>query len=144
MALPDALPSQFGVIAQNYPHEAAGLLAFDILIGNHDHARNLKASVVTPHIPLFCAFDHSHVLLNIRDNPHDSIKALKSDDLLSPVLPPTRGVGARSGQYWNLQVGGRQDFSCLTKLLVQHLDSMPRQAPPVRAGRGFNSRHIHN
>ena len=29
-ALPDALPSQFGVIAQDCPHESAGLLAFAV------------------------------------------------------------------------------------------------------------------
>ena len=100
MALPDALPSQFGVIAKNYPHEAAGLLAFDILIGNHDRGQNLKASVVTPHLPLFCAFDHSHVLLNIRDIPHGSIKALKSDDLLILSHPFFKRVSKANLDIW--------------------------------------------
>lgn len=100
ISLPDALPSQFGAIARDYPHESAGLLAFDILIGNFDRGRNLKASLVTPHIPLFCAFDHSHVLLNIKGNPQDSIQSMKSDNLLILSHPFFKRISRKNLDIW--------------------------------------------
>jgi hypothetical protein len=100
MALPDALPSQFGAIAQDYPHESAGLLAFDIWIGNFDRGRNLKASLVSPHIALFCAFDHSHVLTNVKENPHDSIQSLMSDQLLILSHPFFKRVSKKNLDHW--------------------------------------------
>lgn len=85
--LPNVLDSQCERIARAYPDEVAALTAFDILIGNWDRKRNLKASIVTPHIRLFKAFDHSHVLLNIREDPYDSIALLGSDDLILRFHP---------------------------------------------------------
>ncbi len=49
------------------------LVAFDVWIGNRDRGRNLKASVVTPHLPVFRAFDHSHALLNIEATPEEGL-----------------------------------------------------------------------
>lgn len=71
--LPNVLDSQCERIARKYPDEVAALTAFDILIGNWDRKRNLKASIVTPHIRLFKNFNHSHALLNIKEDPDDSI-----------------------------------------------------------------------
>ena len=82
MALPDALPSQLDSIATQYPSEAAALVAFDIWIGNRDRGRNLKASIVTPHLPVFRAFDHGHALLNIEAAPEGSIRRLFGDELI--------------------------------------------------------------
>lgn len=85
--LPNVLDSQCERIARAYPDEVAALTAFDILIGNWDRKRNLKASIVTPHIRVFKAFDHSHVLLNIKEDPYDSIALLASDDLILRFHP---------------------------------------------------------
>lgn len=85
--LPNVLDSQCERIALAYPDEVAALTAFDVLIGNWDRKRNLKASIVTPHIRLFKAFDHSHALLNIREDPDDSIALLASDDLILRFHP---------------------------------------------------------
>jgi hypothetical protein len=49
----DALPGQLDKISVQYPNESAALIAFDVWIGNRDRGRNLKASVVTPHLPVF-------------------------------------------------------------------------------------------
>ncbi len=117
MALPDALPSQFGTIARDYPHESAGLLAFDILVGNFDRGRNLKASVVTPHISLFCAFDHSHVLLNIQENPHDSIQSLKSDNLLILSHPFFKRISRKNLDIWIKRIA-RLDLDVLRDCCV--------------------------
>lgn len=82
MVLPDVLPSQLDKISIKYPRETAALLAFDIWIGNRDRGRNLKASLVTPHLPVFRAFDHSHALLNIENSPQNSLQRLSSRDLI--------------------------------------------------------------
>ncbi|GAM09051.1 hypothetical protein OR1_01325 [Geobacter sp. OR-1] len=81
LSLPNVIDSRIERIARTYPGEAAALTAFDILIGNWDRKQNLKASVATPHIKLFLGFDHSHALLNLKEDPWDSIKCLGSTDL---------------------------------------------------------------
>jgi len=85
--LPNLLHAQAAKAAATYPDEASALLAFDIFIGNRDRYENLKASMVTPHIRIFRAFDHSHALLNIEHDPGDSIARLGSDDLILVFHP---------------------------------------------------------
>ena len=87
MNLPNIIPSRAANVAQQYPREAATLMLFDILIGNYDRSGNLKASVVTPHISVFCAFDHSHALLNIEADPYKSIARLDSEKLIAEYHP---------------------------------------------------------
>lgn len=82
LSLPDMLESQRARAANLYPNEAAALVAFDILIGNNDRGRNLKASLTTPHMKIFKAFDHSHCLLTIEENPKDSLRRLDNEDLI--------------------------------------------------------------
>ena len=74
--LPDVLEPQLDRIAATYPNQVAALVAFDLYIGNGDRARNLKASLVTPHVRLFAAFDHSHALLGAESDPVTSIRKL--------------------------------------------------------------------
>jgi len=85
--LPDILKSQIQHVAEKYPYEIAALTAFDIFIGNWDRAQNIKASLVTPHMPIFMGFDHSHALLNIKEDPLESIGILKSDDMIVTQHP---------------------------------------------------------
>jgi hypothetical protein len=73
MVLLDVLPGQLDKISVQYPSESAALAVFDIWIGNRDRGRNLKASVVTHHLPVFRAFDHSHALLNIEATPEEGL-----------------------------------------------------------------------
>ncbi|MDA8151215.1 MAG: hypothetical protein M0003_00640 [Acidithiobacillus sp.] len=80
--LPDVLDPQLDRIAHMYPDMAAALVAFDIFIGNGDRARNLKAALVTPHVRLFAAFDHSHALLGVESNPKNSIRKLTEGELV--------------------------------------------------------------
>jgi len=87
LSLPDLLESQHSKAASLYPNETAALVAFDILIGNNDRGRNLKASLVTPHIKIFKAFDHSHCLLTVEETPEDSIKRLLNGDLITTSHP---------------------------------------------------------
>lgn len=82
LSLPDMLESQRAKAASLYPNETAALVAFDILVGNYDRGRNLKASLATPHIKIFKAFDHSHCLLTIEEDPEDSLKRLYNEDLI--------------------------------------------------------------
>lgn len=81
LSLPNLVESRIEKIARTYPDEVAALTAFDILIGNFDRKQNLKASIATPHIKVFLGFDHSHALLNLKDDPMESIQCLGSNDL---------------------------------------------------------------
>ncbi|MGD9660876.1 MAG: hypothetical protein AB7U63_06345 [Porticoccaceae bacterium] len=80
--LPDVLETQFDQVAKRYPQPVALLVAYDLFIGNRDRARNLKAALATPHIQLFAAFDHSHALLGVDQQPERSISQLQQGDLL--------------------------------------------------------------
>lgn len=100
ITLPDALPSQLDKISAQYPNEAAALLAFDIWIGNRDRGRNLKASLVTQHLPLFRAFDHSHALLNIEGSANESVRRLSGDDLILSSHPFFGRVGKNHLEKW--------------------------------------------
>lgn len=62
--------------AMRYPTECAAVFTFDVFIGNWDRAGNLKAALASPTM-FFCAFDHSHTLLALKDTPQASIEALK-------------------------------------------------------------------
>lgn len=80
--LPDLLPLQFANTASQYKEEAAALVAFDIFIGNWDRGSNIKASLVTPHLPIFQGFDHEHGLLGVESDPLKSIERLGHVDLI--------------------------------------------------------------
>lgn len=82
LPLPDLLKSQIEQVASDYADHVGATVAFDIFIGNWDRGRNLKASLVTPHIRVFRAFDHEHALLNIESIPANSIDRLRGGDLV--------------------------------------------------------------
>jgi len=80
--LPDIRKSWIKETAKHYPDHVAALVAFDILIGNTDRYQNLKASLFTPHIEIFAAFDHSHALLHPHHPPKQAIALLHSNSLI--------------------------------------------------------------
>ena len=82
LRLPDLLPPQFGNAASRYAEEAAALVSFDIFIGNWDRGSNIKASLVTPHLPVFQGFDHEHGLLGVENDPVKSINRLAQPELI--------------------------------------------------------------
>ncbi len=82
LRLPDLLPPQISNVASHYAEEAAALVVFDIFIGNWDRGSNIKASLVTPHIPIFQGFDHEHGLLGVESDPLMSINRLAQQDLI--------------------------------------------------------------
>jgi hypothetical protein len=69
-------------IARRYPHAAAALVAFDILVGNTDRGGNIIASLASPHFNLCRGIDHSHALLGIEVSPTDALERLASYDLI--------------------------------------------------------------
>lgn len=79
VALPNLSYRQLARVAAIYADEAAGLVAFDVWIGNSDRAQNIKASL-NPHVHLFSGFDHSHALLGLETSPDASIGRLVSHD----------------------------------------------------------------
>lgn len=87
LPLPDVSESNHGRVAELYPEAVAGLVAFDIWIGNPDRARNFKASLVTPHVPVFRGFDHSHALLCVESTSLQSIRRLRAGDLIAETHP---------------------------------------------------------
>lgn len=74
-------------VAKRYPEEVAALVAFDVFIGNNDREQNVKACVVSDHIHLFLAIDHSHCLLTIDDRAELSLDRLKSGELIVRTHP---------------------------------------------------------
>lgn len=82
LRLPDLLPIQYANAASHYADEAAALVVFDIFIGNWDRGSNIKASFVTPHLPIFQGFDHEHGLLGVESDPIMSIERLAKLDLI--------------------------------------------------------------
>ena len=82
LRLPDLSPPQFENAASQYADEAAALVVFDIFIGNWDRGSNIKASLVTPHLPIFQGFDHEHGLLGVENQPLKSIEKLGTTDLI--------------------------------------------------------------
>lgn len=87
LPLPDVPESHHGRVAELYPDPVAGLVAFDVWIGNPDRARNFKASLVTPHVPVFRGFDHSHALLGMDASPSRCLRRLKDGDFITETHP---------------------------------------------------------
>lgn len=87
LPLPDVPEGHHGRVAELYPDAVASLVAFDIWIGNSDRARNFKASLVTPHVPVFRGFDHSHALLGIEASPPRCLRQLREGDLIAETHP---------------------------------------------------------
>jgi hypothetical protein len=100
ITLPNLLPNQIEKVADQYELEVAALTAFDIFIGNMDRNSNLKANLVTPHIPLFRAYDHSHALLTIRDEIAESIEELAEGALIVERHPFYGHVYSGSLERW--------------------------------------------
>ncbi|CAG0964663.1 hypothetical protein MYXO_00958 [Myxococcaceae bacterium] len=74
-------------MASLYPSDVAALVVFDIWIGNWDRGGNIKAAVVSEHLPLFLAFDHSHALLNVDETAGGSIARLGGGSLIVESHP---------------------------------------------------------
>ena len=87
-------------LALIYPDAVAALVAFDVFIGNCDRAQNFRASLVTPHVPLFCAFDHSHALLGIAPCASSAIRRLRAGELVSKSHPFYGLVEQSRLSYW--------------------------------------------
>lgn len=87
MTLPDVPEAMRPSVASSYPMEVAGLVAFDILIGNADRSNNFKATTQSPHLRIFAAFDHGATLLGIDEDPEVSISRLATDDLIARQHP---------------------------------------------------------
>ncbi len=85
--LPDVMYSDASMVIERYHDHAAALTLFDILIGNLDRSGNMKASLVTPHIPVFSGYDHSHTLLDCDETPRKSLNRLNSNKLLVEYHP---------------------------------------------------------
>jgi hypothetical protein len=83
-----------------YPNEMAALLAFDLLIGNCDRGQSIKAALVTPQIRLFAAYDHSHALLNIEEDPWQSIERLNSEEWIVQFHPCIARVTPEHIEQW--------------------------------------------
>jgi hypothetical protein len=107
--LPDMLESQASRAAKLYPNEAAALVAFDLLIGNYDRACNIKVTHQTPHIKIFRAFDHSHALLNIEEDPEISIKRLNSSDMIVRFHPFYEKLSRAALERWIARVSATDD-----------------------------------
>lgn len=104
MDLPDVLRSQRRKVAKQYPESSSALVAFDLWIGNWDRESNMKASLVTPHIPLFRAFDHSHALLNVDGSVTRSIQRLRSGELIVQNHPLYGLVKRKSVDAWMTRI----------------------------------------
>lgn len=98
--LPHLRSAFFELCAKRYPREAAGLVAFDIWIGNFDRARNIKASLLAEHIRVFRGFDHSHCLLNVEASRLSSVKQLATCDLIVRTHPFYGLVGEAEVARW--------------------------------------------
>lgn len=109
LRLPDLLPPQFANAASHYAEESAALVVFDIFIGNWDRGSNIKASLVTPHLPIFQGFDHEHGLLGVEDDPVLSINRLALPDLIVRNHPFYGHVSAAQVTKWADRISQTDD-----------------------------------
>lgn len=109
ISLPEMLPSQAERVANKYPKAAAALVAFDLWIGNWDRASNLKASLVSPHVPLICGYDHSHALLAVDEDPMESCRRLADGDLIVRVHPFYGHVAEADLRMWMQRIEAIND-----------------------------------
>ncbi|WP_139379467.1 hypothetical protein AB6Q56_23130 (plasmid) [Dechloromonas sp. ARDL1] len=85
--LPDMRKSDYRKVAARYPEAAAAILAFDYWIGNRDRGGNIKAAMLSEHLPLFRAFDHQFALLDVEQDPARSVERLKSTEPIVKFHP---------------------------------------------------------
>ncbi len=85
--LPDMRKSDYPKVANRYPDQAAAILAFDYWIGNRDRGGNVKAAMLSQHMPLFRAFDHQFALLDAEKDHMTSIEVLKRGDSIVRYHP---------------------------------------------------------
>ncbi|MCG7946237.1 MAG: hypothetical protein N0C84_07825 [Candidatus Thiodiazotropha taylori] len=90
--LPDLHRGLYSKAANAYPDAAAATFVFDLWIGNTDRHNNIKASLVTPNMPLYLAFDHSHALLNIESSAMKSIQTLRDANSIIITNHPFVGL----------------------------------------------------
>jgi len=93
--LPHVEVRQAKAVAERYPAECAGLLVFDVLIGNWDRYGNVKAALRRPGHPFILGFDHANSLLMAGEAPLQSVGLLAGQDtILSRHLfgPYLRGL----------------------------------------------------
>lgn len=83
ISLPDIRKSWIKQASTLYPDHVAALIAFDVFIGNTDRYQNIKASLFTPHMEVFAAFDHSHTLLHPFLDPAAAIARLASNAVIT-------------------------------------------------------------
>lgn len=100
MSLPDVTPSRYRLLMERYPDEMAALLVFDLLIGNRDRGQSIKAALVTPQIRFFAGYDHSHSLLNIEQDPWQSIQRLHEEEWIVEYHPFIPGVDIPYLERW--------------------------------------------
>lgn len=109
LPLPDLLPRQHARAAELYPNEAAALVAFDLLIGNRDRIGNVKASLISPHIPIIRGFDHGISLLNVSETFAQSIMDLYDGDLLVRFHPFYKHVRESLLDAWTTRIASSPD-----------------------------------
>ncbi len=101
-------------IARRYQKEIAGLVAFDIWVGNWDRGRNVKVSTNNGNLHLFCGFDHSHTLLDsIGTNEELNISLLASNALIVQTHPFYGYVDNEHLISWLRRVEGIPDYLIL-------------------------------
>lgn len=110
MALPDVIPSRRERVRDQYPDEVAALVAFDLLIGNRDRGESLKAALGIPQIRLFAGYDHSFSLLNVEEDPWQSIARLASEDYIVEFHPFFGQVTAHLYEEWLDRIGSIPDY----------------------------------
>lgn len=101
--LPALRDYQLKAVAFRYPDEIAALVAFDIFIGNTDRRGNIVASLVSSN-KIFGGIDHGIALLGNNTNTSDSLKKLRSDDLIVQFHPFYRYVEAIRLTEWTLRI----------------------------------------
>lgn len=100
-----------------YPAATAGLLVFDILIGNRDRARNFCVGRAAG-IDRLMAFDHSHALLDIESTVDRSLSRLGGGDLIAINHPFRDLVEAARVQTWLDRIEAFPDSTLLECCLV--------------------------
>lgn len=106
--IPNLGPGQARSVSARYPRQAGAVVAFDLWICNWDRGGNIKASLVTPHIPLFGAFDHSHALLMLGRTAYNSTLMIGNGSLHVQTHPFYGYVKKEWLDYW-----------------VKHIESLP-------------------
>lgn len=104
--LPDMRKSDYSKVANLYPDQAAAILAFDYWIGNRDRGGNVKAAMLSQHLPLFRAFDHQFALLDVEQDYLTSIAVLQRGDPIVKFHPFVQLVNKSRITPWIERIAG--------------------------------------